>query len=185
MKQRTKIKDIILTIILFPIALMVILWMLIITPFDYIKYKRSRYYKDTKEKYTWRCGDLFWVKFYDLIIKEKLPIEYYRCENVPITAYGYFVYNDILILNDYDPCFDEEKNIWTIEIEDEWVDIKDDVEAAIEGCNDLIGDNRCKKAVVLIDKDLFDEHPDVRYDNIDFLPKSQYFDAAALRDVVL
>ncbi len=63
--------------------------------------------------------------------------------------------------------------------------MKDDVEAAIERCNALIGSGRCRRAVVLIDKDLLAEHPNVNYDNIDLLSVSGYWDARALRTFAL
>ena len=111
-KKSLKVKEIILTVIFLPIVILFLLGLLIITPFDYLKYKKSRYYKDTKEKYSWLCTSSYYIKFYDLIKKADLPIDYYRCDYVPITGYGFFVYKDMLILNDYEPCFDEEKNIY-------------------------------------------------------------------------
>lgn len=175
----------IFTILFFPVVLLFIVGLLIITPFDYFKYKQSHYYKDTKEKYSWLCASSYYIKFYDLIKKENLPIEYYRSDYAPITGYGYFVYKDILLLNDYEPCYDEEKNIWLVEIEDEYVDIKTDVEDAIDRCNELLKNDTCKKAVVIIDEDLFNEHPDVKYENIDFLPVSNDLDIEAIKAFLL
>ena len=95
---------------------------------------------------------------------------------------GFFVYNDTLIINDYEePFYDEEKNIWLVEIEDEYIDMKDDVVDAIERCNELLKNDVCKKAVVLIDKDLYEEHPNVKYESIDFLPVSSDLDVEAIK----
>ena len=184
-KKSLKVKEIILTVIFLPIVVLFLLGLLIITPFDYLKYKKSRYYKDTKEKYSWLCTSSYYIKFYDLIKKADLPIDYYRCDYVPITGYGFFVYKDMLILNDYEPCFDEEKNIWLVEIEDEYVDIKEDVENAIDRCNELLKNNICKTAVILIDKDLFEEHPNVKYENIAFLPVSNDLDVEAIKTLII
>ncbi len=178
-------KDALIAILLLPVILLFLLWLLIITPIDYIQYKRSRYYKDTKEKYSWLCMSSYYIKFYDLIKKENLPIDYYPCNNALITGNGFFVYKDILLLNDYEPlCYDAEKGVWTIEIEDEYVDIKAEVEAAIVRCNELLKRDVCKKAVVLIDKDLFEEHPDVKYENIDFLPVENDLDVEAIKTLI-
>ncbi len=177
-------KEALVAILLGPIILLFLLWLIITTPIDYIQYKRSRYYKDTKEKYSWLCMSSYYIKFYDLIQKENLPIDYYRCDDVSITGYGFFVYKDILILNDYEPCYDEEKNIWLVEIEDEYVDIKEDVEDVIGRCNELLKKDVCKKAVVLIDKDLFEEHLDVKYENIDFLPVENDHDVEAIKTLM-
>ena len=180
--KETNTKDIIIMIVLFPVILLFLLWVLLYTPFDYLKYKKSRYYNDTKEKYSWFCAFSAYIKFYDLIKKENLPIDFYRCSDTPVTGYGFFVYKDTLILNDYEePCYDEEKNIWLVEIEDEYIDMKDDVVEAIERCNKLLKKDVCKKAVVLMDKDLYEEHPNVEYKNIDFLPVSSDLDVEAIK----
>ena len=183
-KMNAKVKEILLTVIFLPIVVLFLLGLLIITPFDYFKYKKSRYYKDTKEKYSWLCASSYYIKFYDMIKNENLPIDFYRCDYAQITGYGFFVYKDTLILNDYEPCYDEEKNIWLVEIEDEYVDIKIDVENAIDRCNELLKTDTCKKAVVLIDKDIFEEHPNVKYENIEFLPTSSDLDVEAISTLI-
>ena len=183
-KKNAKAKEIILTVIFFPIVVLFLLGLLIITPFDYLKYKKSHYYKDTKEKYSWLCTSSYYIKFYDMIKNENLPIDFYRCDYAPITGYGFFVYKDTIILNDYEPCYDEEKNIWLVEIEDEYVDIKIDVENAIDRCNELLKNDTCKKAVVLIDKDIFEEHPNVKYENIEFLPTSSDLDVETISTLI-
>ena len=177
-------KETIFTVLLFPIVVLFLIGLLIITPFDYFKYKKSRYYKDTKEKYSWLCTSSYYIKFYDMIKSENLPIDFYRCDYAPISGYGFFVYKDILILNDYEPCYDEVKNIWLVEIEDEYVDIKIDVENAIDRCNELLKNDICKKAIVLIDKVLFEEHPNVKYENIEFLPVSNDLDVEAIKTLI-
>ena len=120
MKQsnKSKIWRTLSVIILTPIVCIILLLLLLWTPIDYIKYKFSRYYKDTKEKYSWMCAVSCYVRLYDLIKKENLPIEYHRCNDSHVTGYGYFVYKDVLILNDYELSYDPEKQIWLVEIED-------------------------------------------------------------------
>ena len=172
--------EIVLTVLLFPVAIVFLLGLLLITPFDYLKYKRTRYYKDTKEKYTWLCTSSYYISFYDLIQKANLPIAYYRYDKEPTTGYGFFVYKDILILNDYEPCYDEERNIWLVEIEDEYIDMEENVREVIGRCNELLKTDVCKSAVVLIDKDLYEQHPGVKYENITFLPVSSALDADAI-----
>ena len=183
-KKSFDIKDPILTTLAIPLILLFFVWLLLTTPIDYIRYKRSRYYKDTKEKYPWLYSTSYYLKFYDAVKNADLPIDFYRFKENGITGYGYFVYKDILILNDYEPCFDDEKGIWLVEIEDEYVDIKDDVYSAIDSCNELIGDTVCKRAVIMIDKDLYEEHPDVNYENIEFLPVKNHFDIEAIKTII-
>lgn len=185
LKKSNKFGQLLITVLLFPLVLVFLFCILIITPFDYFRYKKSRYYKDTKEKYSWLCGMSSYVKLYCLIKKENLPINYYRYDEVHITGYGFFIYKDTLILNDYELCYDEEKNIWLFENEDEYVDIKEGVEYTINECNEFLKNDVCKKAVVLIDRELYEEHPDVKYENIDFLPISNDLDAEAIRTLIV
>ena len=66
-----------------------------------------------------------------------------------------------------------------------YVDIKTDVESAINRCNELLKNDVCKKAVVLIDKDLFEEHPNVKYENIEFLPVSSDLDVESVKSLIV
>ncbi len=182
MKKKNE-NNIFITILFIPVVILFLLWLLIVTPIDYFKYKRTRYYKDTKEKYSWLCTSSYYITLYELIKKENLPIDYYRCNDM-FAGYGFFVYKDIIILNDYELCYDEERNIFTAEIEDEYVDIRDDVENTINECNKLLKKDVCKKAIVLIDKELFNEHPDVKYENIEFLPADDSFDIDAIKTFI-
>lgn len=167
-----------------PIALLFLLWSLIITPFDYFKYKTTRYYKDTHEKYSWLCASSYYIKFYDLIKKGNFPIEYFRCDSSSITGYGYFIYKDILIINDYEPCYDAEKGIWTVEIEDEYVDIRDDAAHVIEQCNNFLKKDVCKKGVILIDDDLLQACPSLESESIKFVSVVDGDLCSALKTVI-
>ena len=184
LNKSTNAKNIILTIFLFPIALLFLLVLLITTPIDYFKYIRTRYYKDTHEKYSWLCRESYYIKFYDMIKKNNLAIDYYRSNLESFTGHGYFIYNDILILTDYEPCFDNEKNIWTVEIEDEYIDIKANVEETIEECNNFLKGDICKRAIVLIDNEVYSEHPNLKYDNFDFLPVTSGNELKALKTII-
>ena len=158
------------------------MWVIIITPYDYVRYKCSRYYKDTKEKYSWLYTFSYYLRLYDAVKKADLPIDFYRFKEKGISGYGYYVYKDILILNDFDPFYNEEKG--DFEEHNRIIDIKEEVYGAIEACNRLIGDTVCKRAVVMIDKDLFEEQPDVKYENIEFLPVKNQIDIEALKTII-
>lgn len=172
MEMNTKKKDkLIIGILLMPVLLLLFLWNTVKTPIDYIKYKLSRYYKDTHEKYTWLCGFSDRIKLYDVIKKEDLPVEYHRCGQHHPAGYGYFIYKDILILTDFAPvCFDAEQNRWTVEIEDEYKDMGDEAEKAVTECNAFLQADVCKKAAVLIDGDVYIEHPDTGDGRFSFAP---------------
>lgn len=89
----------ILIIVLIPILLIAALWLLLMTPIDYIRYKKSPYYKDLRKKYTFAvCYNDTYV-LYNLIKKREIPeIVYHpKKENDPC---GYFTLFDILLVCD-------------------------------------------------------------------------------------
>lgn len=178
-RRKLKKTEIILIIVLFPIFLLLLLGLLITTPIDYIRYKCSRYFKDTKERYSWLSYSSYYVKLYDTVKKHGLPIDYYRCDSVKINGYGFFIYNDTLILNDYEPSFDIEKEAWTDEIEDEYVPIEEEAKRRIKECNEALNREACIKAVLLIDEDLYNEHPDVKCENVKVFPVANKYDDIA------
>ena len=68
-----------------------------------------------------------------------------------------------------------------IEVEDEYVDICADVDGEIARCNEFLGTARCQNALVLIDRDVWEEHPEAHYDRIEFLPTDGDLDAEAIK----
>ncbi len=83
-------------IIALPIALIYLLFKLLATPFDYIKYKRSRYQRDFPHKYSWLSEPHFDNDAYTAIKENNLPVEYIKWSE-DYNLCGYFVYKDILL----------------------------------------------------------------------------------------
>ena len=180
------VKGTALGILALPFIVLLLLIMLILTPFDYFKYKMSRYYKDTKEKYSWFCSETYHIRLYNQIKKENLPIDYYRCEDAPITGYGFFVYKDTLIIYDYVLYYDTETLKWLVESEDgeNYAEIQDTAEAEIERCNEYLKDNVCKKAAILINMEVFEEQPAPEYENIRFITVKNNRDIEPLKELI-
>ena len=149
----------------------ILILLAVLTIINYIKYKKTRYYMDTKESYSWLCADSAHISFYNDIKKSELPIEYYRDKNIKITGYGYFVYRDILIIRDFDNViyFDSEQNEWFIYEEHGENLLKEKVEEEIKKANEFFGENRCNKAIVFLDAEVFDETLEKHYENFEFL----------------
>ena len=174
-----------LTVLLFPLALLFLLGFLATTPFDYFKYKKTQYYKDTHEKYSWFCTQTYYVKLYNLIKSENLPIDYFRDKTDDFTGYGYFIYKDILILSDYNIRYDSKKNIWIVDDDDdEDINIIDDVESNIKQCNKFLENNICKRAAILINEDILIEYPAPNYENLTFIPISNDDTLSALKKLI-
>lgn len=146
-----------LLIILVPIALLLCIGLVLYMPVDFIRYGKSQYYKDTKEKYRWLMGMSSTVRMYDMIKANALAVEYIKPEGV---MDGYFLYRDFLILDYYDWEYSYDKKIggWTTEIEDEYIKIEEVVNQDIQEFNEFMKSEVVKRAVVLIDADKIDEY---------------------------
>lgn len=153
------------------ILILFAVFIVVLTIINYIKYKKTSYYKDTKERYSWLCADSAHISFYNDIKKSELPIDYYRDKNIKTAGYGYFVYRDILIIRDFDNViyFDSEQNEWFIYEEHGENLLKEKVEEEIKKANEFFGENRCNKAIVFLDAEVFDETSENHYENFEFL----------------
>ena len=147
-----------IAVVLFSAALM------LYVPIDYIKYKKSPYYKIERKKYDTFDAVSKTFKLYNIIAKNNLPIKYI---NDPTTEGigGRFVYNKTLIiiaLSDWvykDGC-------WKFKIDEDdenlipfGLTFDEDIEQEIEAANHVAGDIICEDAVILIKADMI-EYPE-------------------------
>ena len=98
-------------IIFLPFFLLYLLFKLLWTPFDYIKYKKSRYQKDFPHKYTWLREPHTDNAPYTAIKENDFPVEYIKWSE-DYNLSGYFVYKDILLDFTEPFFFDEEKKLF-------------------------------------------------------------------------
>lgn len=162
----------VLFIIFSPIILILFL---IKTVSDYFKYKKSRYYRDTHEKYTWMCASSSWISFYNAVKTAGIPAEYYRDSSVKETGYGYFVYNNTLLVCDYDSdsvYFDKDREEWFAYDAKDSILLETEIDKEIEAVNEFLGENRCSKAVIFIESSMLKDVPEKHYERFDFLPVS-------------
>ncbi len=135
-------------------------------PVDYIRYKRSPYYKIERIKYSFFDGTGDGFKLYNEIAENELPIEYFQDPKKEAVSLGKFVYNGILLISDccynftYNP--EEEKWGWWDEGEDGDEESKDDgeerqlimgldefIKEEINSANTAMGKEICSRAVVV------------------------------------
>lgn len=110
-KSENIIIFIFIIIIVLPITLIYLLFKLLATPFDYIRYKRSRYQRDFPHKYSWLSEPHFDNAAYTAIQENNLPVEYIKWSE-DYNFCGYFVYKDILLDFTEPFFFDEEGKIF-------------------------------------------------------------------------
>jgi hypothetical protein len=177
-----KIFDIFLTAIALPFVFILLFLLVLYTPIDYLRYKKTFYYKQIKEKYTWLCGGSTYIKVYDLVQKNKLPIDFYRNKAVSTTGYGWFKFQDCLLLVDYNICYDEELCEWVVNFgDDEPAPLESVAVGEIDAFNTKFGKN-IEKAVVLIDEEIYNDIVKYYFSDIVFLKIENEKYLPALKD---
>lgn len=131
-------------------------------PLDYIKYKRSLYYKKEHKKYKLFAATDIYFDLYNEILKHELPIKYVSNPDNDSLECGWFVFHDILIIPnvfsfEYDPkngkwkyCYGDDEETKVVMSIDEYIHTE------IQDANELAGKPICDKAVVLIDSGCID-----------------------------
>ena len=126
-------------------------------PFDYLKYKRSLYYKNTKKKYTFFAATSQNFKFYNEINKNNLPIKFIHHPKEKSMVYGWFVFGKTLIIPDV-PSFGYDSNSekWVLsgEYDDEenqvLLSVDEYIKNELEEVNQALNETLCDRAVILI-----------------------------------
>lgn len=166
----------------------VLIWLVFATIHDYIKYKKTRYYKDTHERYSWLCAQSYYVSFYDSIKSAGLPIDYYRDRTIKLTGYGYFIFNDVLILCDYDSdilYFDKDNNEWMVYDEHDYVLLEPTtIDEELKKVNEFLDENRCKKVIIFVERELLEEATGKEYERIILLPIEDGDKISALKTIL-
>ena len=162
----------ILCVVFSPVILIVLL---VKTISDYIKYKKSRYYHDTHEKYSWMCASSDYITFYNAAKAAGVPVEYYRDNRIKETGYGYFIFNNTMLVCDYDSdCvyFDKDREEWFAYDAKDCILLESKVDKEIEAVNELLGENRCSKAIIFIEGSMLEGVPEKHYERLEFLSVS-------------
>lgn len=151
-----KVIGCLLAILVLPLLL---LWLAVYWPIDYIRYKCSLMYKETGEKYTFLKAMSVEYKLYHCIRRADLPITYIYCPADDAYAYSrqYFVYKDILLLCDFGVVrFDEEKGFWVLDGESDECpeeNLEEEMAAALEEYRVRSGREACLRSVVVVEAD--------------------------------
>jgi hypothetical protein len=118
-----------------------------------------------------------------LIHRKHLPIRFYRDDTVKVACFGWFVYEDTLILPDMGWEYDEEQTRWvtgedkqTVVLDEAWI------QRQMDNCNRAAGEEVCRQALLLCEEDellgedssVFAPLPNVRMTPV---YETQYWDA--------
>ena len=157
--MKNAIKNFISFILAILIAIVFGVCLIFLLPFDYIKYKKSLYYKNTKRKYAPFAGTNHKFKIYNEISKNNLPISFIHHPKEKSIFYGQFVFEKTLIIVDaFDWTYDSKAEKWLISIEHDeeersLLSIDEYIKTEIEEVNRDFEEKICDKAVILIHED--------------------------------
>lgn len=141
---------------------------IIILPFDYIKYKRSLYYKNERKKYQMFAAQGIYLKIYNEVAKNDLPLRFIPHPTVDSVECGWFVLGSTLVLPgdfsfDY-IAIDPESQVWACccdsEEDDKQILLSLDelIDNELQEYNHLVGQPVCTDAVVFIEKDNIEDY---------------------------
>lgn len=137
-------EDFIISIFVFifvlPLAILVLLFKLFSTPFDYVKYKKSRYQLDFPHRYTWLSEPHKDNIPYTVIKENEFPIEYIKWSEDYATC-GYFVYKNVLLDFTEPFLFDEERKIF--------IQLQSEIESEENGNNETSEEDNIGKCLAL------------------------------------
>lgn len=152
-----KCVSVVLLMFLLVVGVLFFAWCVLKTPVDFIRYRNTRYYKDTKKKYHWLTGDSYTVCVYECIKNEGLPIDFIRSGEEAFSGSGFFAYGNTLLITEYPLCYDYETEVWTIGEKDESVNLEEVVQRDIQACNELMGNAILNRAVIITDDEILEE----------------------------
>ena len=164
--MKNAIKKFFLFLLAIVIAIPFLVVIIVLLPFDYVKYKRSVYYKSTKKKYTFFAASSQNFKLYNKINEHALPIRFLHHPTEKSMVEGWFVFEKTLIIvNVFSFEYDQNSGKWSFSIEDEeseesarvLLSIDEYIETEIEEVNKALNEEICDKVVVLIDADCLED----------------------------
>lgn len=131
-----------------------------ILPFDYIKYKRSPYYKNERKKYQMFAAKGIHFKLYNEVVKNDLPLRFIPHPTEESVECGWFVLGSTLLIpSDFPFDFDAQNQQWACCCDDEDEDkcvllsLDEYMDNELQDFSRLVGQPICTDAIVLIDKD--------------------------------
>lgn len=146
---------VIVYIVLTPIFLLVGILLLLYLPVDFVRYHCSDFYKETRHKYEPFTGNCQWFRLYNTMRKEKLPLDFHLHSTKDI-HYGHFRYQNILLVQDFSVEYEPKKGEWFAYHEDEdeqaSTSLAEVLEMSLENFHEIVGEKRCDRAVLLIDR---------------------------------
>lgn len=178
MNKENKLGQAIIFILVFPVALLMMLFMLLYTPIDFLRYLFSDFRRDMKRiwskraRYLWLITITAHYKLYNLIAKNNLPISFLP-ENDNVCAGGFFYFNKILFEEDAAPHYDSEKGDWYLihghHEEENLISYVEWKKAHFRECMAHNENMKCESVVFLVEERYVSAEDKNLYENADFI----------------
>ncbi len=162
----------VLTIVFFPLGLLLLVGAVLYTPIDYIKFKRSAYQKDFPRKYKWLCGRHVDNTVYSIIKENNLPISYLRFyEDYEFS--GDFLYKDTVLNFSPHFFFDEKKEEWLFWPHNDGDNETEDTEEGEfeDNTDDCLSEEESRKYIL---EQFNERYPDIVCTKIAFFYEDKY-----------
>lgn len=140
-----------LVIILTPVILLIAL---VGTPIDFIRYRRSAFYRDTHHKYDLFLGTTTWIRLYEIMRRDNLPLDFHLWSTKEETS-GYFRCRDTLLVLDhllaYAPNLQEWLVLYHPDDHEPCTPLSEVRELALENFRQKTRVSDCRRVVLLAD----------------------------------
>ena len=167
-----KAGELLLYIVLTPLCILFGIGLLLYLPVDFVRYHCSDFYKDTRRKYEPFAGNCQWFRLYNAMRAADLPLEFHLHTTEDVN-YGYFRYKNILLVQDFSVEYEPKKGEWFVYHEDENEDantsLTEALEMSLESFHEIVGEKRCDRAVLLIDRTHIPEEDLLHLERCDLL----------------
>jgi hypothetical protein len=178
MNKENKLGQAIILILVFPIVLLMLLFLLFYTPIDFFRYLFSGFRKDMKRvwgkraRYFWLVTIATHYKLYNLIAKNNLPIRFLPQDNN--ACEGGFVYSNKILFEEYVlPHYNSEKDEWYLthghHEEENLISYVEWKKAHFHECMAHNENVKCENVVFLVEERAVSSEEKNLYENADFI----------------
>ena len=177
MDKENKLGQAIILILVFPLALLMMLFFLLYTPIDFVRYRFSAFRKDMRIygkrlKYIWLISITDHYKLYNLIAKNNLPISFLP-EKDSVCEGGFFYSNKVLFEENSTPHYDPEKCEWYLTrshgAKENLISYVEWKKAHFHECMAHNENMKCESVVFLVEERYVSAEDKNLYENADFI----------------
>ncbi len=149
-----KCKEVLANILAVPVTAVTLvclsLWALVRTPFDWLNYRRSYFYRELGQRFSpFLCGRLEY-QLYNIIRERELPIRFLPRDAQKPADGGWFLYKSTLLVHDLQVMtYNEAENRWLV---GNTRPLMEHILAQVEAVNQRPGHPACTQMLLLLER---------------------------------